>query len=276
MRSAIRALAGLATGLTFALAGQTAFAQDQLVAAVTPAVLSSDLAQIRQRPATASDAEARELTPELLASYVARQQHLRAFKAFEIEPPLTEETLLGYIARQRNPALEAISAAEADSNNALNAAVLAAYVAKGYLPTGQRTEVAEKERLCLTQAIYHEARGESTDGQWAVVNVIINRAMSGRYPSTLCGVIFENAENGRYRCQFTFACDGRSDQGTERNAWRRAEEMARIAYAQFAQGDRPDVVPSSTLYYHTRAVSPSWSRSFRRVAAIGAHIFYSP
>jgi spore germination cell wall hydrolase CwlJ-like protein len=30
------------------------------------------------------------------------------------------------------------------------------------------------------------------------------------------------------------------------------------------------------MYYHTTAVSPDWSRSFKRVAAIGSHIFYSP
>jgi spore germination cell wall hydrolase CwlJ-like protein len=175
--------------------------------------------------------------------------------------------------------LEAIRAAEIDTNAALNATVLANY-ANTYQPMADRlaavSDVATSEQLCLTQAIYHEARGESVDGQWAVANIIINRAMSGRYPNTLCGVVFQNADRGRYRCQFTFACDGRSDMGTERTAWNRAADIARTAYSEFAHGDRPDVLPASALYYHTRAVSPSWSRSFRRVAAIGSHIFYSP
>ena len=45
-------------------------------------------------------------------------------------------------------------------------------------------KLANSEQLCLTQAIYHEARGESEKGQWAVANVIINRAMSKKFPST--------------------------------------------------------------------------------------------
>ena len=217
------------------------------------------------------------LTSAFLQSYVERQKQLRAFDSFEVAPQaLTEEVLSSYIARNRNPALEAIEIAEIDLGPALNSEVLANYVEAGFLPTDKKIELADDERLCLTQAIYHEARGESYDGQMAVANIIINRAMSKKYPSTICGVIFQNADKGRYRCQFTFACDGRSDAGTERRAWARSEEIAVAAFAEFQRGQRPGVLPSTALFYHTRAVSPSWSHTFTRVAAIGSHLFYSP
>jgi spore germination cell wall hydrolase CwlJ-like protein len=137
---------------------------------------------------------------------------------------------------------------------------------------------SNSEKLCLTQAIYHEARGESDTGQWAVANVIINRAMSHQFPSTLCGVVFQNADQGYHRCQFTFACDGKSDMGagSEIGAWNKAYKMAQVAFNEYQQGDRPGVIPNSALYYHTLSVNPDWSDKFRRVATIGAHEFYSP
>jgi hypothetical protein len=55
-------------------------------------------------------------------------------------------------------------------------------------------------------------------------------------------VVFQNAEQGRYKCQFTFACDGRSDYGTEQGAWKRASKMAQVAFREFQKGDTPGVV----------------------------------
>lgn len=218
------------------------------------------------------------LTQELLAAYVERQKALQAFDGFEIRrgaPELTEALLSSYIADRRNKALDAIDRIDTTTEPALTAAVLSEYAESVFTPTGKKVKLAESEKLCLAQAIYHEARGESREGQLAVANVIINRAMSKRYPSTICGVVFQNADRGRYKCQFTFACDGRSDMGRERKAWNRSVGLAETAFYEFMRGQRPGVVPDSVLFYHTTAVAPSWSRAFRRVAAIGSHIFYA-
>lgn len=217
------------------------------------------------------------LTNDTLAAYVARQQKLKTFNGFDVAPVednLTEEVLLGYIANKRNRALDAIATVDFSAKPALTADVLSSYASKAFVPTTKKVKLAEGEKLCLAQAIYHEARGESREGQLAVANVIINRAMSKKYPTTICGVVFQNADKGRYKCQFTFACDGRSDMGRERSAWTRSVKMAEDAFYEFQRGERPDVIPSSALYYHTTAVTPKWSRTFRRVAAIGAHVFY--
>jgi spore germination cell wall hydrolase CwlJ-like protein len=87
--------------------------------------------------------------------------------------------------------------------------------------------------------------------------------------------VFQNAENGFHKCQFTFACDGRSDMGGERRAWNRSARLAAAAYDEFRQGDRPGVIPNGALFYHTTSVAPTWSTKFRRVATIGSHIFYA-
>lgn len=270
-------------------------AQDTIrVAEVVPAVTSHALAIERQKPVIASfsgpitlrgsidevvplSQVQPRLTAEFLQAYVDRQQALRSFNHFDVVPEhkLTTEVLLGYIARQQNPALAAIDAASADQNT-VSEDILAAYAADKFVPTIRKVKLADDERNCLTAAIYHEARGESEEGQWAVANVIINRAFSGRFPTTICGVVYQNAGKGRNQCQFSFACDGRSDVGRERRAWNRSMEIADAAFAEFQQGKRPGVIPKSALFYHTTAVAPSWSSTFNRVAAIGAHIFYAP
>ncbi|MDZ4094139.1 MAG: cell wall hydrolase, partial [Paracoccaceae bacterium] len=47
----------------------------------------------------------------------------------------------------------------------------------------------DAEWQCLAQALYFEARGETLKGQFAVAEVILNRKDSGRYPTTVCGVV---------------------------------------------------------------------------------------
>jgi spore germination cell wall hydrolase CwlJ-like protein len=245
------------------------------LAVVVPAAFSPAVTAKRQQFYVATQPA---LTSEFLAAYVARKRALEAFDGFDFEgnqTVLTEAVLTSYIARRRNQALEAIESADVMAKPALTPDILVSYAEKQFVPTVKKVKLADGEKLCLAQAIYHEARGETRDGQLAVANVIINRAMSSKYPSSICGVVFQNADRGRYKCQFTFACDGRSDMGSERGAWGRAIKMAETAFYQFQQGARPGVVPNSALFYHTTKVSPKWSHTFRRVAAIGSHLFYS-
>lgn len=257
---------------------------------VLPLEIPAPIVQVRTQPALGPTLVPlapgqQKLTDALLANYVARQQQLRAVDVTEAgpQPPLSTELLMGYIARGSldggNTALSAIDSfmkPAAPHQPTVTPDLLAAYVASGYQPTAKRAEVAKAERDCLAQAIYHEARGESPAGQLAVANVIVNRARSDKYPSSLCGVIYQGANNGRYRCQFTFACDGRGDMPGERQAWARSMALAKDVYAEYATGKTIGAVPDSALFYHTTNVRPSWSYTYSRVAEVGAHIFYSP
>lgn len=124
------------------------------------------------------------------------------------------------------------------------------------------------EWSCLTEALYFEARGESVEGQFAVAEVILNRVKSRRFPNSVCGVINQGSKN-LHRCQFSYNCDGKDETVHENAAHRRVGKIARI----LLDGAPRNLVHGAT-YYHTNAVSPSWSRVFTRTTTIGVHYFY--
>jgi spore germination cell wall hydrolase CwlJ-like protein len=122
----------------------------------------------------------------------------------------------------------------------------------------------DEEQLCLAKAVYFEARSESLEGQLAVAEVVLNRARSGVYPPSICGVVTQHA-------QFSFIRAGRFPApNTASDAWHRALAIAEIAGKHLATE-----VASNVLWYHADYVAPAWGRQRTRVAQIGAHIFYS-
>ena len=121
----------------------------------------------------------------------------------------------------------------------------------------------DAEANCMATAVYFEARGESAEGQLAVARVIMNRAASGQYPTSWCGVVKQPA-------QFSFVHNGYMPTPDMASAaWRRAEGIARIAMANAVPSLLSDV-----LWYHANYVAPSWGRRLNMVQKIGAHIFY--
>ncbi|RDE09386.1 cell wall hydrolase [Pelagibacterium lacus] len=176
-------------------------------------------------------------------------------------------------------ALSVAGAAKAQEAE-LTAELLTHYIAStDYRPTDERKELAASEVYCLAQAVYHESRGEPESGQWAVASVILNRVESRAYPDTVCDVVFQNAHLPN-RCQFSFACDGRPDDGgkgniIDRESWVKSNLIAQIAYRQFLEGERhPDDGLTTAMHFHTTSVRPSWASAYVEVAAIGNHIFY--
>jgi N-acetylmuramoyl-L-alanine amidase len=119
----------------------------------------------------------------------------------------------------------------------------------------------DSEMRCLAGAIYFEARGESLAGQLAVGRVVVERAQSGRFPASYCGVVFQ-------RSQFSFV-RGRSmpaiSEGTL--AWQRAVAIARIADA-----DSWHNPADGALFFHATHVAPRWR--LKRLAQVDNHIFY--
>ena len=119
---------------------------------------------------------------------------------------------------------------------------------------------------CLAQALYFEARGESVKGQFAVAEVILNRVDSGLYPRSICGVV---KQGSRYACQFSYVCDGYSDQIRERAAYAQVAKVARL----MIDGAPRDLTAGAT-HFRTGAVMPGWARKFTQTARIGAHYFH--
>jgi len=123
---------------------------------------------------------------------------------------------------------------------------------------------------CLALTVYHEARGESDAGMRAVANVVMNRVEDPDFPDTVCDVTQEGGEQQRYRCQFSWWCDGRSDQPRDQKSW---EDSYRIALEVYWNHQGRDVT-GGALWYHADYVAPSWRRVFAPGPTIGNHIFY--
>ena len=116
----------------------------------------------------------------------------------------------------------------------------------------------DTEMRCLANAVYFESRGEPLEGQLAVAQSIINRVTSGRYASSICGVIAQ-------RGQFSFDRSRTPAKGID---WRNAIGVARIAAADMWQ----QIAPRS-VSFHAARLSPAW-RDKTRIARIGNHVFY--
>ena len=128
-----------------------------------------------------------------------------------------------------------------------------------------------RSEKCLAEAVYFEARGEAVRGQIAVAQVVMNRAFSGYYPTTVCGVVFQN----KYRhsvCQFTFACERNWDVIREPDMWDRARKIAKAMLD--GQIWLPEVGKST--HYHAYYVHPSWASEMKRTWRFGVHTFYRP
>ena len=128
-----------------------------------------------------------------------------------------------------------------------------------------------KSEKCLTEAIYFEARGEAVRGQMAVAQVVVNRAFSGYYPTTVCGVVYQNSHR-HLSCQFTFACDGIRDVVKEPEMWERAKKIAQATLD--GRLWLPEVGKST--HYHAYWVRPSWVNEMKKMYKYGVHTFYRP
>jgi Cell Wall Hydrolase len=131
------------------------------------------------------------------------------------------------------------------------------------------TVTSEREMRCLAEAVYFEARSEPERGQAAVAQVVLNRARSGVYPSTVCGVVYQNRH--RYlACQFTFACEGKALRTNEAGAWATAQRIAR----DVAEGRTYMPGVGNATHYHANYVRPWWARHMDKREKVGKHIFY--
>ena len=118
----------------------------------------------------------------------------------------------------------------------------------------------DPELRCLAGAVYFESRGESLPGQLAVAHVVINRAQSGRFPKSLCGVVHQKS-------QFSFVRGGKMPAVRNAAQWNNAVAIAQIA----RDGSWKNHAPGA-LFFHARYVSPGWRKT--RIAQIDNHIFY--
>ncbi len=121
--------------------------------------------------------------------------------------------------------------------------------------------------LCIALNIYFEARSEDLQGKVAVGSVVMNRIAHERFPDSACEVIYQGGDKVRHRCQFSWFCDGLSDNPYEKDEWKQAYTLAIWIYGI----GLPDITEGA-LWYHSNDVSPAWATT--DYIQIGSHKFY--
>lgn len=209
------------------------------VASVAAVLLTATAMLLLTEPGRANDLAASSVAPGVVA--------------LEVTDTMSSEPVAVQPAR---PLDETTNQQSADEASEPRPATLAEMVKATAHP-----DVLSDELHCLAAAVYFESRSETLTGQLAVAHVVINRAESGRFPSSLCGVVHQKS-------QFSFVRGGRMPAiKTGGQQWRNA-----VAIAQIAQADAWKNHAPGALFFHATHVSPGWNRP--RVAQIDNHIFY--
>jgi N-acetylmuramoyl-L-alanine amidase len=130
----------------------------------------------------------------------------------------------------------------------------------------------EQENVrCLALNVYFEARGEPEAGQYAVAEVTMNRVASGRYPNTVCGVVYQknwDPLRKRYVGAFSWT-EFQAVPNPTGEAWQRAWDVAEAVYYH-----RRAPTLAGATHYHATYITPSWAENEVPVARIGQHVFY--
>lgn len=178
--------------------------------------------------------------------------------------PLTEETMPVFVSEEVVQPLPEQPAPETSPvPDSASAAVSQASSLKQLIADVPTPGSLSPEMECLAGAIYFESRGEPMDGQLAVAQVVVNRAESGQFPSSYCGVVYQ-------RAQFSFIKGGTMPKiRLGSSAWKRAKKIARIAHEGMWDSKAGD-----SLYFHATYVRPKWSRRKVARATINTHTFY--
>ena len=135
---------------------------------------------------------------------------------------------------------------------------------------------------CLALNMYHEARDQGTAGKLAVSAGVINRVSDSRFPNTICEVIKQGPTRKSWRdpsvsypiknrCQFSWYCDGISDEVKDEKTYQKILDFARLIMHNDIQF--VDITDGAT-HYHADYVKPDWADTKTRTTEIGDHIFY--
>ena len=134
---------------------------------------------------------------------------------------------------------------------------------------------AEQARIealtCLALNVYHEARGEPLEGQYAVAEVTMNRVASTRYPGTICEVVYEQRWD-RIRRRYVGAFSWTELDSTPELKTKEWERAWKVAESVLDNGEAPRL--NGALFYHAKYIRPSWAKGKEPIARIGMHIFY--
>ena len=119
--------------------------------------------------------------------------------------------------------------------------------------------VSAKNLKCLTDAIYHEARGEPKHCQEKVAMVIFKRTYSKTFPNSICSVVYQKGQ---------FSWVGKGYSVREKVAYTKAKQTADKMYANYQLGAFKN--SGSPALYFTTGIR---FKNTRVVERCGSHIF---
>jgi spore germination cell wall hydrolase CwlJ-like protein len=128
-----------------------------------------------------------------------------------------------------------------------------------------------RDILCLARNVYFESRGEPIAGQYAVAEVTMNRVASGRYPASVCGVVYQknwDPLRRRYVGAFSWT-EFDSLPAPEGGEWLQAWDIAEAVYR-----GREVPILEGAMFFHASYIRPDWARTKKPLARIGGHVFY--
>lgn len=133
--------------------------------------------------------------------------------------------------------------------------------------TQSGVDLPPEDVTCLARTVYHEARGESLNGQRAVAHVVINRVTSNRFPNDICSVVEQPLHDSG--CQFSYFCDGVSDTPNDDDAYAQSVKIA----IEVMSGISADMTGGATFFVARGSETP-WHNKLKATGVIGEHSFY--
>ena len=156
-------------------------------------------------------------------------------------------------------------------------------------PLKKQSYADPKSVECLALNMYYEARNQGSAGLLAVSAVVLNRVNDKRFPNTICEVVYQGPTRESWktkqtktpfdakfypiknRCQFSWYCDGKSDEPKQKKTYKRLLTIAEsIVYNKLPFIDITD----GALFYHADYVKPAWAKTKIKTVEIQDHIFY--
>lgn len=123
--------------------------------------------------------------------------------------------------------------------------------------------------VCLALAMYYEARSDGPIGMITVGQVVLNRVADPRFPKDVCSVVMQGGTKHN-KCQFSFYCDGKSENPKDKLAWDMSLDLA----GAMVRGEIQGKAVSQATCYHAAYAKPSWAYVLPKISRIKSHIFY--
>lgn len=117
------------------------------------------------------------------------------------------------------------------------------------------------EQNCLALNIFHEANGSSKLDMRAVGHVTLNRVKSGKFRSTICGVVYQDK-------QFSWT----THKGKPSTGFSQSQKVA----SNILSGNDKDVTSGATYFYNYKRTKPPWSFGMSETLRTDFHSYRKP